>query len=135
MIKGLFGFNVAVKDLKSATDKYEKVLGVKAKHLSEDEFAFPNLIGSEFDLSGIKINLIASKTDDTSIANFLKKKGEGLFLVSLGVSEIENEIDRMKDCGVEFVSKSLFKGPFGKVNFIHPKSMNGVQFEVLEPEG
>src|SRR5659263_44342 len=132
MINGIYGINIAVKDLKAATDRYEKVFGVKAKHLAETDFAFPNLLGSEFNLGEVKINLITSKTEDTSIGQFLSKKGEGLFLFSLKVSNIEEDMNRMKEGGASFVSPSNFTGAFGKVNFIHPKSMNGVQIEVLE---
>lgn len=132
MINGICGINIAVKDLKAATERYEKVFGVKPRHLAETDFAFPNLLGSEFNLNGVKINLITSKTDDTSIGQFLAKKGEGLFLFTLNVSNIEEESARMKEGGAIFVSPTNFTGAFGKVNFIHPKSMNGVQIEVLE---
>ena len=132
MIKGVYGFNVAVRDLSAATETYEKFLGLKGKHLSTEDFAFPNLVGTEFDLGGVKINLIASLSADTSIAKFIEKKGEGFFLVSLEVSGIENEMTRLKNAGMQFVSQEPFSGSFGKVNFIHPKSANGVQFEILE---
>ncbi len=133
MIHGIYGINIAVSDLKAATEKYEKILGVKPRPLAPADFAFPNLTGSEFNVGGVKINLIASVTEDTSIAQFIKKKGEGLFLISINASDIEKEIDRMKAGGAMFVSPSLFAGPYGKVNFIHPKSTSGVQFEVYEP--
>jgi len=134
MIKGLYGFNIVVKDLKSATERYEKVFGMKSVHRSESDFAFPGLNGSLFDLGGVKIHLITSLTKDTSVAKFLENKGEGLFLISLDVTDIDNEMARMKEAGAIFVSEKAFTGSFGKVNFIHPKSMNGVQVEVYEPK-
>lgn len=135
MIHGIYGINIAVSDLGAATERYERILGVKPRPLAQTDFAFPNLTGSEFDVGGVKINLIASVTEDTSIAQFIKKKGEGLFLISLNASEIENEIDRMQAGGAVFVSPKLFSGAYGRVNFIHPKSTNGVQIEVYEPSG
>lgn len=134
MVNGIYGINIAVSDLAAATERYEKVLGLKARPMAESDFAFPNLLGSEFNIGGVKINLIMSKTEDSSIAQFIKKKGEGLFLISLNVSDIDREIARMKEGGAAFVSPAQFTGAFGKVNFIHPKSMNGVQVEVYEPK-
>ena len=133
MVKKLYGFNIAVKDLASATQKYEKLLNVKAEHMPEGDFAFPGLNGSIINVDGVQLHLTASLTNDTSIAKFLEKKGEGVFLVSLIVSDIEYEMERMKKEGAIFVSEKPFIVPLGKVNFIHPKSMNGVQFEILEP--
>lgn len=132
MFKGIYGFTIAVKDLKSATERYEKVFGMKSIHRSESDFAFPGLIGSLFDVGGVKIHLITSLTKDTSIAKFLENKGEGLFLISLDVNDLDHEITRMKEAGAIFVSDKSFTGSFGKVNFIHPKSMNGVQVEVID---
>lgn len=133
MVKRFYGFNIAVKDLVSATEKYEKLLNIKAKHMAENEFAFPGLNGSIFDVDGVSIHLIASLTNDTSVAKFLEKKGDGIFLITFEVSDIENEMERMKKEGAVFVSEKLFSGNFGKVNFIHPKSVNGIQIEILEP--
>ena len=132
MIKGIYGFNIVVKDLKSATERYEKVFDMKSIHLSESDFAFPGLNGSLFNVGGVKVHLITSLTDDTSVAKFLEKKGEGLFLISLDVNDLDLEMARMKEGGAIFVSEKAITGSFGKVNFIHPKSMNGVQVEVLE---
>ncbi len=133
MVKGIYGFNIAVKDLASATAKYEKILNIKSTHMPESDFAFPGMIGSIFNVGGVKIHLIASLKEDTSVAKFLEKKGEGVFLVTIEVSDIENELERMKNEGAVLVSEKPFTGSFGKVNFIHPRSVNGIQIEVLEP--
>ena len=132
MIKGIYGFNIAVKDLKSATEMYEKVFDMKSTHLSESDFAYPGLNGSLFNISGLKIHLLASLTNDTSIAKFIEKKGEGLFLISVDVDDLDQEMARLKGCGAIFVSEKPLTASLGKVNFIHPKSMNGVQVEVVE---
>lgn len=132
MVKSFYGLNIAVKDLASATERYEKVLGIKAQNMPESTFAFPGLTGSFFDLGGPRIHLIASLNENTSVAKFIEKKGEGLFLISVLVSDLQQESERMKSVGALFVSEKPISVPLGKVNFLHPKSMNGVQVEVLE---
>jgi len=131
MIKGIYSINVAVKDFEKAAKKYEEVLKVKPKFAKETEFAFPNLVGANFELGGVFINVIGSKTDDTSIARFLDKQGEGVFLVSLLVDEIEKDVDEMKQKGLNFVTP-ITDVHLGKVTFAHPKSFHGVQLEVLQ---
>lgn len=134
MIKGIYGFNVAVKDLNEAVKKYESVFGVKAEFLGPNDFAFPGLAGAKLNVGGTYITLISSTQENTSVANFLAKKGEGVFLVSVEVDEIEKDAASLKDKGVAFATKDVVSGNFGKVTFIHPKSMNGVQMEVYQPK-
>lgn len=133
MIKGIYGINIAVKDLDAATSQYEALLGIKAKPVSSSFFAFPGLVGSQFNVNGFHLNLIASLTDDTSVAKFIEKRGEGFFLISLEVDEIAGEVQRLRDLGAAVLLNENAVGEFGAVNFVHPKSFAGVQVEILEP--
>ena len=131
MIKGIYGINIAVRDYDKALQKFEQVLNLKPKFFKEGDFAFPGLMGAQFFLGDVAINVIASKTDNTAIANFVKNRGEGVFLVTLLVDDIEHDIKDMKAKGVDFVTE-VTEVPLGKVTFVHPKSMHGVQFEILQ---
>lgn len=132
MIKKIYGVNIAVKNLKEATATYEKFFGVKSIPIEPNFFAFPGLEGREIDVNGFHINLIASTAPDTSVAAFLEKRGEGLFLLSTEVDDLESETAIIKEKGYRFLLDKAAEGAFGKVNFIHPKSMAGVQMEVYE---
>jgi methylmalonyl-CoA/ethylmalonyl-CoA epimerase len=133
VIKGVYGINIAVKDLDEAVRRYEAVLGIKPRTGSSKFFSFPNLVGASFNINGFRLNLIASQTDDTAVAKFVKARGEGVFLVSLEVDDIENDVARMRPGGAEFVLPTNRSGLSGVVNFAHPRSMHGVQVEVLQP--
>lgn len=133
MIKKIYGVNIAVNDLAEATKTYERFFGVKSIPIESSFFAFPGLEGAELDIAGFRINLIASKEAGTSVANFLEKRGEGLFLLSVEVDSMEADSEAFKKDGFRFLIDEPVNGPFGAVNFIHPKSMHGVQIEVYEP--
>lgn len=133
MIKGIYGINIAVKDLDEAIKRYESIFGVKGKPLKENDFAFPGLIGAKLNINGTFITLISSTTEESSVANFLSKRGEGLFLLSIEVDDLEKDVEELKEKGLDFVLKQTASGDFGKVNFAHPKSMHGVQVEVYQP--
>ena len=77
MIKGIYGINIAVKDLDEATKKYEKLFGVKAIALGPGDFAFPGLTGAKLDVNGTFVNLISYSDENSSVAKFLNSKGEG----------------------------------------------------------
>lgn len=133
MIKGIYGVNIAVKDLDEATRKYEAFFGVEAKKVGSDFFAFPGLVGSQIKVNDFHINLIASLEEGTSVANFLERRGEGVFLLSVEVDDIERDVETLRSAGATVLMENNATGTFGAVNFVHPKSMAGVQVEIYEP--
>lgn len=133
MIKGIFGVNIAVHDLPAAIVNYEKVFGVKAVPLHEKDFAFSGLSGAQLAIGDFHINLITSHNAETSISKFLERKGEGLFLLSVEVDDIDDDVADLRDKGYQLLLSDSVSGEFGVVNFVHPKSMNGVQVEIYQP--
>jgi methylmalonyl-CoA/ethylmalonyl-CoA epimerase len=63
----------------------------------------------------------------------LANKGEGVLLISLLSDNIEKDLGDLTAKGMNFIAPQALAGAYGKVNFIHPKMMNGVQIEVIEP--
>ena len=132
MISGIYGVNVAVKDLDKAIARYESVFGVKAERLGPGDFAFPGLLGGKLNINGFHITLIASSNQDSAVAKFIERRGEGMFLLSLEVEGIEREVGALKERGLQFILEQTASGAFGAVNFVHPKSMHGVQLELYQ---
>lgn len=134
MIKGVYGLNIAVKDLDAAVKKYNDILGQKpARMLGGGDFAFPGLKGAAYDLNGFILHLIAGE-ENTSVGKFVASKGEGVFLLSLRSDNVEADMGKMTEGGAVFVMDKPLKGGFGTANFIHPKSTHGVQIEVYDPD-
>ena len=133
MIKGIYGINIAVRNLEAATADYERAFGIKSVPVGTKGFAFPGLIGSSFVLNGFHLNLIASTNPDTSVAKFLEHKGEGVFLVSLEVDQMDADLRLFVEKGFNPLLNPSAEGDFGVVNFIHPKQMHGVQLEIYQP--
>ena len=134
MIKGIYSVNIAVKNLDEAVARYESALGVTAEHLQEADFAFPGLVGAKLNVNGVYITLIGSKTGNTSVASFLERRGEGVFLLSFEVDSMEEDSASLKEKGLVFLLEQPARGEFGAVNFVHPKSMHGVQLEIIQPK-
>ena len=133
MVKKVFGINIAVKDLDSAVEKFEAIFDVKARYSSPEDFAFPGLKGAVFNMAGVNIALVASETDDSVIANFLKTRGEGVLLISFETDDVDAEVEKLNNTALQFLMPQNAEGKFGKVNFIHPKSLHGVQVELIQP--
>jgi len=132
VINGVYGFNIAVKDLEAATARYQAILGVTGIPLSESDFAFPGLVGTRLEFGGLVINLITSPSSETSVGKFLETKGEGLFLVSLTTSDLDATTATLKEQGINTLLDPPRDTEYGRVTFVHPKNVNGVQLEILE---
>ena len=141
MIKRLNGINVAVakEDLGEVVERWASVFGVKPVYYDPGDFAVPGVIGAKLEIGGVEINIIAGEDDEGSIARFVSNKGEGVFLISFEVDNVEETTKEISEKGVKFVSDVPLtvtgcNFPGGKANFIHPKSMNGVQIEIIKFE-
>ena len=133
MIQRIHGVNVAVKELEAAVNTYRRLAGQEPRPLDREDFAFPGLRGAAFQLGETVINLVSSEREDTSIARFLRTRGEGLFLVSLLSDAVTEDVEALRQRGFAPVLPETAVGEFGRVNFIHPKSLHGVQIEVYQP--
>ena len=133
MVKKVFGINIAVKDLDTAVKKFEAILGMKPRYSKPEEFAFPGLKGAGFSFKGVNIALVASDDENSVISKFIKNRGEGVLLISLETDDVDSDVERLRTEALQFVLPENTEGKFGKVNFIHPKSLHGVQLELLQP--
>jgi methylmalonyl-CoA/ethylmalonyl-CoA epimerase len=132
MFDHVLGINVAVHDLDTAVEKYERLFGVSCERIDADGFAFPGLLGARLELQGFQINLITSTEPGTSVAKFLERQGEGVFLLSVQVDDIDAAVETLDGRAVNMLFNPALKGDFGGVTFVHPRELHGVQLEVLQ---
>ena len=134
MVKGVFGFNVAVKkeNFKEVVERWASILSIEPVYLKPDEFAVPGVLGARLQLGEVFVHIMAGDNEKVPAARFVASKGEGVFLVSFTVDSVEKTMDELSDKGVKFVFDKGLPFTGGVVNFAHPKSMNGVQVEFLQ---
>ena len=131
MIKKVHHIGIAVKDLKESAALFESLLGVKA-HLEEapcqkvNEAVFR--VGE-----GMEIDLMEPTGPDSTVAKFLESRGEGLHHIALEVDDINEELKSMEKKGFRLIDEEGREGVAGQIGFLHPKSVNGVLVELLQP--
>ena len=80
-----------------------------------------------------RIELLEATSDDSPIARFIAKRGEGLHHVSVRVADLEGTVARLKKSGTRFVSEEIKVGAGGhRYVFVHPSSAGGVLLELCE---
>ena len=122
---------IAVKDLKEAGKTYETLLNTlcyKTERVESEgvETAF-------YQVGESKIELLGATRDDSPVAKFIKKRGEGIHHIAFLVKDIEAEMKRLKEEGYQLLNEKPKKGADNKlVAFLHPKSANGVLVELCQ---
>ena len=68
----------------------------------------------------------------SNMANVLEKRGEGLHHITFEVDNVDKELSRLSEKGIELIDKKSRPGLEGMVAFIHPKSLRGVLVELCQ---
>jgi methylmalonyl-CoA epimerase len=126
---------IAVKSLAQSKRFYEQ-LGMRV--LPEEEVAQEKVRLAMVPLGESRIELLEPTSDDSPIARFLAKRGEGLHHVCLQVDDLAGTVERLKQDGVRLINEQIQVGAGGHLYvFVHPSSAGGVLLELCEdqPEG
>jgi methylmalonyl-CoA/ethylmalonyl-CoA epimerase len=130
-MKKIDHIGIAVKDIEASNALFEKLLGVSPYKFEEVESE--SVLTSFFKADTNKIELLAATNQESPIAKFLEKKGEGIHHIAFEVENIQDEIQRLKTEGFVVLNEIPKKGADNKwVVFLHPKSTNGVLVELCQ---
>lgn len=122
---------IAVKNLKNSNDLFAKLFG--EPHYKTEEVEAEGVNTSFFQVGENKIELLEATKEDSPIAKFIAKKGEGIHHIAFDVDDIVSEIKRLKAEGFIVLNETPKKGADNKlVAFLHPKSSNGVLIELCQ---
>jgi methylmalonyl-CoA epimerase len=121
---------IAVKSLAAAKAIYEKLgLNVSPEETVEQEQVRLVMVP----VGESRLELLEATSEDSTIAKFIAKRGEGLHHVCLRVPDLSAAVSRLKKDGVQLVSEEIKIGAGGhKYVFVHPSSAGGVLLELVE---
>jgi methylmalonyl-CoA/ethylmalonyl-CoA epimerase len=132
MIKRVHHIGIAVKNLKESVALFERVLGLKPAVIEDVPCQQVSEAIYKVD-EGMEIDLIEPTGPDSAVARFLERRGEGLHHICFEVDDVDVELRAMEEKGVELIDREGRDGVAGKIAFIHPKSVNGVLVELVQP--
>jgi methylmalonyl-CoA/ethylmalonyl-CoA epimerase len=122
---------IAVHSLNKSIPLFEKLLGTECYKTEE---ILSEMVNTAFFKTGeSKVELLEGTEENSVISRFIAKKGEGIHHIAFGVENIEEEINRLKLSGFEFINDVPKKGADNKmVCFLHPKTTNGILVELCQ---
>jgi methylmalonyl-CoA epimerase len=122
---------IAVRDMDQALEFYRDGLGLSVterRSVPQEGVEIAFLPAGEGE-----IELLEPLDNESGVAKFLEKRGEGLHHICLIVENIEAAVAQLKESGARMLSREPRQGEDGtRYIFIHPKSAHGVLLELYE---
>ena len=130
-MKQLEHVGIAVEDIDIAIDQYTLLLNTPC--YKREEVQNQSVTTAFFKVKDQKIELLAATSPMSTIAKFLKKKGEGIHHLAFAVDDINAEMSRLAKEGFTPLQENPFRGADNKmVAFFHPKTTHGVLIEICQ---
>ena len=121
---------IAVKSLAAAKSIYEK-LGMDL--LPEENVEQEKVRVVMIPVGDSRLELLEATSEDSTIARFIAKRGEGLHHICLRVPDLGAAVEKLQKDGVRLVSNEIKIGAAGhRYIFVHPQSAGGVLLELVE---
>lgn len=122
---------IAVRSLDESLKFYQDALGL---HLHETEVVEEQKVRAALlPVGSSRIELLEATSDESPIAKFIAKRGEGIHHICFEVDDIEAHLERLKAAGARLIDETPRRGVGGhKIAFVHPTSAHGVLIELVE---
>jgi methylmalonyl-CoA/ethylmalonyl-CoA epimerase len=128
---------VVVRSIEDSLPRYQALFGFEPE-------AEPRIFDSQrvrlcFLPSGpppaARVELVEPLDQESGVARFLATRGEGLHHVCVVSDDLPAELEALAASEAELIDAEPRPGAHGSVAFIHPRTLNGVLWELLQPDG
>jgi len=123
---------VATDDLDASLDLYGSTFEMEIAHRETVEEQGVEAV--LLDVGEGHVELLLPLGEDTPVGRYLARRGPGLHHVAYAVGDIDAELSRLRDAGVELIDAEPRTGILdSRVAFLHPRATGGVLTEIVEP--
>ncbi len=130
MVKKISHIGIAVKNLEEAIKFYEK-LGLELEAI--EEIPSQKVRVAFLPVGEVRIELLEATSEDSPIAKYIEKKGEGIQHIAFQVDDLTEKLKEAEEKDIILIDKEPRVGAHGAdIAFLHPKSTYGVLVEFCE---
>ena len=122
---------IAVNDLEAAIAYYRDSFGAEVEH--REVVDSDGVEEALLKVAESYIQLLTPTRDDSPVAKYLERKGEGLHHIGYRVDDCGIALQAVKDSGGRVIDEAPRPGSRGTtVAFVHPKAAFGTLIELVE---
>ena len=122
---------IAVRDLDAVVDWYQRMFGATVAH--RERIESDGVDEALIKVADSYIQLLTPFRDDSPLAKFMEKNGEGIHHVGYRVDDCAEVLEQVKKRGARVVDEHPRTGSRGTtVAFLHPKTAFGTLIELVE---
>jgi methylmalonyl-CoA/ethylmalonyl-CoA epimerase len=81
-----------------------------------------------------RIELIEPTDPDSGVGRYLAARGEGVHHVCLVTDDLPRSLEALARSEAELIDHEPRQGAHGEVAFVHPRTLNGVLWELIAPD-
>jgi len=130
MVKHISHIGIAVKDLEAGIAFYEK-LGLKLEGIEEIPSQMVKV--AFLPCGDTRIELLQPTSEDSPVARFIEKKGEGIQHIAFAVDDLPEALKASQESGITLIDKEPRPGAHdADIAFLHPRSSLGVLIELCK---
>lgn len=125
---------IVVRSIAESLPRYRALFGLKPE--DEPRIFDAQLVRLCFLPTGpdpaARLELIEPVDDDSGVARFLAARGEGVHHVCLLTDDLPASLEALAAAEAELIDRTPRPGAHGEVAFVHPRTLNGVLWELLQ---
>lgn len=133
MLKQIDHIAVVVQDMEAALKVYRDALGLPLARVEDVPAEAVKVAFLPMPEGDGEVELVQPTDEESGIARFLAKRGQGIHHICFRVDDIQAAMDHVTANGLQVIEDEPRVGSQGqKYVFIHPKSAHGVLIELYE---
>lgn len=131
MIKQLNHIGIAVKNLDDSISVFRKLFNNENIH--RETVTEQKVEIASFKVGDVIIELTSPISEDSPIAGFLEKRGEGIHHLAFESDDVQSDLNRFAQNSIKLINETPQLGAHDMlIAFLHPKSTNGVLIEICQ---
>lgn len=131
MITKLNHIGIAVEHLDEHIYFYRDIL--QLEFIGTDEVPEQKVKVAMFRVGEVQIELLEPTSQESPIAKFIEKKGEGIHHIAYQSDDIKTDINEFISKNIRMIDEKPRNGAHGsKIAFLHPKSSGKVLTEICQ---
>lgn len=133
MIKSINHIGIAVKDLDESIKLYQKIFQFSESELHRESVEDQKVNVASFKVGEVLLELTAASSDESPIAKYIEKRGEGIHHIAFESDDVNSDLKRLEKEEISLIDSEAKLGAHDMlIAFLHPKSTGKVLMELCQ---